>query len=199
MNHKRMLRTCIVLLPLLSAGCFGNNPATSDIGSDLLSIKKDAIEISVPKSWREVQEDDFKYLGKNVVVAYSSLNYTNGFANNITVTKEPLPQAFTSLEYADANIINSGRFLDDYTKIDEKPVTFKDANNQDIATKMHIFEARMDKFEKLRKYFQLYATQGTIGYTVTVVTTIDEQDTSKFENLLKTFHIVASQQNENQS
>jgi hypothetical protein len=40
----------------------------------------------------------------------------------------------------------------------------------------------------------LYATQGTIGYTVTVVTTIDEQDTAKFENLLKTFHIVESQQ-----
>lgn len=199
MIQHRIVWSLVFLLPLLSAGCFDNTASpTTDVGNDLIAIKKGVIEISVPKAWREVKESDFKYLGKSIVLAYSSLNYTNGFANNIAITEEPLKQAFTSLEYADANSINSARFLDNYTKLDEKSITVKDENNKDIPARIHIFEARMDKIEKLRKYIQLYVTQGMTGYTITVVTSLDEQDTTKFENLLKTFHFILPQQNQNQ-
>lgn len=181
----------IFLFPLLSAGCFDNSTSPStDVGSEIITIKKVPIQINVPKAWREVLEADYNLLGNDVIMAYSSLLYTNGFANNISITKENLTQPFSSIQYADANIVNSAKYTDDYLKIDEKEVILKNDDDTDLKTKIHIFEARFDMGEKTRKYLQLYATQGTTGYTLTIAISIEESDLTKFENLLTSFRFV---------
>lgn len=185
-RSKLFLYSLVLLLPL--TGCFGSNP--SDGSNDVLVVKKLPVQISVPKAWREISAADLKNLGSDVILAYSSLNYSNGFANNISVTQEKLSQDYSSLQYGEANILNSSKYLDDYTKLSERDVTIKNMDNQDVPVKLHTFEARFDKLDRKRRYVQLYATQGQIGYTVTVTIALEESDTGKFENLATSLRFV---------
>ena len=184
---KRYIALVLFLIPLMSAGCDSD---INDIGNETITIKKTPISISIPKAWREIKQTDLKELEKDTFVAYASLNYINGFANSISITTELISPETTSLQYAHANIINSSRFLSNYTKIIEKDIMIKNDDETTIASKLHIFEAQFDMTTPQRKYVQLYAVKGAIGYTITMTISAEEQDTSKYENLVTSFRFI---------
>ncbi len=184
---KKLITSAVCLL--LLTGCFGGGGG-GDVGNEVVVVNKPPVSLSVPKAWREIKESDLSAMSKDTVLAYSSLNYTNGFASNISITKEALDKEYSSEQYATANMVNSAKFLEDYTKLGEKEITVKEDDNTDVKTKMHTFEARFDRLEKKRKYIQLYLVKNKIGYTVTVTVALEEQDLSKFENLVTSVHFV---------
>ncbi len=184
---KRLITMLLLGISLLT-GCGGGN--SGDIGNETQTIKKVPIQLNVPKAWREVRPEDLKNQTGDIVLSYAGLNYTNGFANNITVTREVLKEDVTSLQYAQANLVNSAKFLQDYLKLDDKEVMIQDVDNNNIPTRLHTFEARLDQVERKRKYIQLYASYQKTGYTITIAVPLDETDLGKYENLIRSFRFV---------
>lgn len=180
------LSALVLVLSLTS--CSGGQP--SDVGNEVSVITRVPVQISVPKAWREIKPQDLSAMGDDLVISYASLNYANGFANNISVTKETLPASVSSLQYAEANMVNSAKFLDSYLKLNEQDVSLQDEDGKPIPTKLHTFQARVDRVERQRKYLQIYIVKDLIGYTATVVVPLDEPDLGKYENLLKSFRLV---------
>ena len=185
-------RSTLILLALCLSltGCSSSSNTASQPLTDTVVAKRVPVQVAVPKTWRQISDDALEKVGPNVVLAFSDDSVDGRGVRNLSVVEERLERPLSSLQYAYANASLAAKNLEDYVKVQETDVTIKDANNTDIKTRWHLFEARFDRKNPKRKYLQLYATQGYYGYTFTIQTVLDDLGLPQLEKLLTSFRFV---------
>lgn len=170
---------------LLLASC---GSSTSDAGSTT-SHEGDGFTMNVPSSWIAKEKKDVP-TPKNgsVVLAMTSSDISSGFANNLLVLKDKLSPAengekMTSKRYSIVNqALTTGKY-DEYLKLDEKEVTFADAD----VSNLYVFEAKYNRDTPKKRFIQTAKVCGEDVYLVTIATELNSGTTSKYEALAKSF------------
>ena len=81
--------------------------------------------------------------------------------DTVTVVREPLASDTTTTAYAEANVLAVST-LPDYKLIDKQTITIDGETSS-----LHVFSARLNPSEPIRRYYQSYAASDRTGYTFT--------------------------------
>lgn len=189
LGHAALLM--VLAMPLMGLSC---SPSSAEVAkeqiADTVAAKRLPVQMNAPKTWRVIPSEELAKIGPNVIMAFSDDSVDGRGVRNMSVVEERMDNPLSSIQYAYANASLAADNLDDYTKLQEKDVTILNADNQQVTTRLHWFEARFDRKDPKRKYVQLYAAQGYYGYTATIQTVIDDLNTAELEQLILGFRFV---------
>ncbi len=186
MKKSRLLAlAAIAAAPLFFASC----GSTSTDTASLTTFKGEGFSIDVPKSWIAKESKDIP-TPKNgsVALAMTSADISSGFANNILILKDTLNAAengekMTSKKYSVVNqALTTGKY-EEYTKIDEKEITYPDAD----VSNLYVFEAKYNRDTPKKRFVQTAKICDNKVYLVTIGIELNSGSTSKYENLAKSF------------
>lgn len=173
----------IALIFLLSS-CFSSSSSTDT--SSLTDFSGSWFSVSIPKTWTII-DNKSKILptpkDSSIVLAASSQEVKYWFANNMLVLSANLAKATSSKTYSDLNNIGSSKTYKNYLKLDKKDFTFTD---WDISS-LYIFQAKYNETTPNLKFIQTSHICDMKAYLITIALNIDVKDTSKYEDMLKTF------------
>lgn len=179
---KKTLIAAAIFSSLLLTSCFWGG----DTNSSLQQYDNDNFSIDIPNSW-EILENDDKILPTpnawEIELAVTSSDIKSGFANNLLVLSQDLNKETTSSDYSRLNYIGSNKDYTNHVALEDKEFTFDD---WDI-TKIYTFEAKYNSTTPTYKFIQLAKVCDMKGYLITIWLSLDVEDTSKYEDFLKTF------------
>lgn len=179
---KKIFLAIIVLFSLTS--CFSSS--TTDTSS-LSDFTGSWFTIKTPKTWTLLDQNNAslpKPKDSSIVLAISSPDVKYWFANNMLILKTKLAKNTSSKTYSDLNNLGSSRDYKNYLKLDKKDITFSD---EDIST-LYIFQAKYNESTPNLKFMQTaHICPDMQAYFITIALNIDVKDTSKYEEMLKTF------------
>ncbi len=156
-------KTCLAFIVLLFAGFLAGCGAEDTVTQNLELYDGGDFFIQIDPTWKIINQSDFySEIPRETVVAFTTPEAYNGFFINVNIVREDLKQEVSSVDYGRANINLSAQNLTDYQKIQEAQIDVGGGRK----ALLHIFQARLNPTEKLIKFVQLYATQGTNGYIV---------------------------------
>lgn len=137
----------------------------------------------LPEGWRILSEESLRTLElpEETIAAFQYETPHAGQVDTVTITREPLPAVTDTPSYSAANILAVSA-LPEYALIDQELVTIDGEE-----TTLHVFSARLKANQPVRRYYQLSAASGRIGYTLTgsFPLSVDEQEASEVEFILK--------------
>ena len=147
---------------LLLAGCGGGSSTTLACDSDYWD---GTVGTCLPKGWQVLDSETLRQRGvpEETIAAFQREAAISGQFPTVAVTKEPLADPVTPVQYSDANI-RSVQVLDAYKQIDNKDFTV-----DGVKVKMDIFTAQPVQGEPQRRFYQVSTTVKDVGYTFTGV------------------------------
>lgn len=168
----------------LLSSCFSSSSTTDT--STLTDFSGSWFTVSVPKTW-SVIDNKSKTLPSPkdsfIVLAASSSEVKYWFANNMLVLEANLAKSTDSKTYSDLNNIGSSKTYKNYLKLDKKDFTFTDW----VISSLYVFQAKYNETTPNLKFIQTAHLCNDKAYLITVALNIDIKDTSKYEDMLKTF------------
>lgn len=178
----------LALAPLFLASCGSGSTDTAS----LTTFKGDGFSIDVPKSWiaKESKEVPTPKNG-TVALAMTSSDISSGFANNLLVLKDTLTvdekgEKMTSKKYSVVNqALTTGKY-EEYTKLDEKEITFADSD----VSNLYVFEAKYNRDTPKKRFVQAAKVCDDKVYLITVGVELNSGSTAKYESLAKSFQCV---------
>ena len=156
-----MLRWSVGLLLLLLVAC-------SSRGSGVVvqcdqQFWNGTFGTCLPQNWKVLSQEALRSAGVpgETVAAFQLISPKGGQFDTVTVTQEALTQPLSTTEYSKANIVAVSA-LPEYKLLDQQTVY---VDGQESA--MHVFSARPVADSPVRRYYQLSAVAGQVGYTFT--------------------------------
>ena len=98
---------------------------------------------------------------EETIAAFQYSTAHAGQLDTVTVVREPLASDIDTTAYAEANVVAVST-LPDYKLIDKQTITIDGATSS-----LHVFSARLNPSEPIRRYYQSYAALDRTGYTFT--------------------------------
>lgn len=143
--------------------------------------------MSLPSNW-DILSSTWNILPKpknweiSLAASSSELNY--GFSNNLLILSQKLDKQVSSLDFSILNNVWSTREYLEYIKLEAKNFNFSDWDK----SKLYIFEARYNITTPKLKFMQIWKICNiSKAYLLTIALATDIKDTSKYEEILKTF------------
>jgi len=172
-----------VLSAFLLFSCFW----WKDTSTWLINFENNDFTFSIPSSWSIITDKDTilpKPKNGEIVLAVSSDELRYGFANNLLVLKQSLNKKVSSDEFSILNNIWANKDYLEYIKLDTKQLIF---NDKDKAS-LYIFEAKYNTSTPKLKFLQVWKVcSDKEAYLITVALSLDILDTTRYEDMLKTF------------
>ena len=178
---KKILLLSILSIILIS--CWND-----DLNSSwLTTINNWNFSMQIPSNW-EVIEDKEDILPKasvwNIELAVTSKNVINWFANNLLILSDKINKITTSSDYSMLNNVWAKSDYLWYREIKSDAITFID----DEQWMLYVFEARYNLDTPTLKFLQTaHICNQTDWYFITIAIPTSISDTSKYEELLKSF------------
>lgn len=178
-----MKKIFIIFFSLLAlSSCFFNSNKDW-----LTSYDSDKFSMRIPNNWEIIQNKD-RILPKprsgSIELAVTAKEEKNGFSNNLLVLSEDLKVEISPWEYVDSTSINSEKNYFEYSKIENKDITFADWQK----SKVNIFEARYNNQTPKLKFLQTAdICEKNKAYYLTLAIPKNITDTTKYEYMLSTF------------
>ena len=168
----------ILALALLLAACGGSSASTGVVCKE--QFWNGIIGLCLPAGWSPIEHEKLVDRGvpDQVLVAFQTDKSVSGQTPTITVTSEKLSAPLDSPAYSKASI-RSVATLPGYKLIDSRAT---DIEGQKVD--LHVFTAQPVVGDPERRFFQLSAVSGNVGYTVTALTPVSITDTLEKEILL---------------
>lgn len=165
--------------------CFWSND--KEKVSWLTKYENDQFSISLPSNWN-ILTDSWNVLPtpKNweISLAASSNELKYGFSNNLLILSQKLDKKITSLDFSVLNNVWSTKEYLEYLKLDSKSFEFSDWDKSNL----YIFEAKYNTKTPKLKFLQVWKVCNlSKAYLLTIALSTDVKDTSKYEEVLKTF------------
>jgi hypothetical protein len=168
------------LLSLL-AGC-GASSSTSTVTCDQ-QFWNNEVAACLPKGWKVLSQEQLALLGvpEETVAAFQFETAHAGQTDSVTVTKETLVQETKTPDYS-ASSIQGVASLPEYKLLDKITVTVDGSE-----TAIHVFSARTQADQPVRRYYQLSVAKDRVGYTFTgsFPLSIQESEAADVEFILK--------------
>ncbi len=186
-------KICIIFTLVFLVSCGWDNTSTSTGSLDSTKAKKwltaftaSGFSIGVPSAWEVVDNIDELLPAPNngsIELAASSLDTQNGFANNILILSQDLNKTTSSSDFSILNHIGVEKEYSEYVKLNTKNITFVSGD----ISKLYNFEAKYNIDNPKLKFVQTAAVCGSKWYLMTIAIAVSIKDTSKYEDILKTF------------
>jgi hypothetical protein len=107
-----------------------------------------------------------------------------GFANNMLILKTKVAKDISSKNFSTLNNVGSSRDYKNYLKLAEADITFNDS----VISSLYTFEAKYNETTPNLKFLQTAVVCKNLdAYLITLALNVDVKDTSKYEDMLKTF------------
>lgn len=143
-------------------------------------------QMSVPSNWSVITADSQILPSpktSQIELAVSSEELKYGFSNNLLILSQKLDKKISSTDFSILNNVWSSREYVEYLKLESKSIDFLDSDTSNI----YIFEAKYNIQTPKFKYLQVGKVCKDTGYLVTIALSTDIKDTSKYEEMIKTF------------
>lgn len=144
-------------------------------------------ELSIPTNWNIItKESNILPNPKNsqIELAVSSDELKYGFSNNLLILWQKLDKKVTSLDFSLLNNVWSTKEYLEYLKLESKNIEFADGDKSNL----YIFEAKYNTTTPKFKYLQVWKVCNQVKwYLLTIALSSDIKDTTKYEEVLKTF------------
>lgn len=177
MRFVRLKNALLIGSLILLAGCGGSSASTIACETDYWDGN---LGTCLPKGWVVLDAETLRQRGvpEETIAAFQKSTAVSGQFPTVAVTREPLADAVTPVQYSDANI-RSVQILDGYKQIDSKDFTVDGEK-----VKIHTFTAQPVAGEPQRRFYQVSTIVKNIGYTFTGVAPVSIDATTEKEILL---------------
>lgn len=173
-----------VSLFLLSS-CFSST--TSVDSSSLKEYTWSGFSMYVPNSWTILDSKTTNLpnpKNSSIALAISSPEMKYWFANNMLILKWKVSKDISSKNYSTLNNVGSSKDYKNYLKLSENDITFTDSSISSLYT----FEAKYNESTPNLKFLQTAVVCKNLdAYFITLALNVDVKDTSKYEDMIKTF------------
>ena len=144
----------------------------------------EGFSINTPATWIPVDKAALP-VTKNgtIALALTSTDIVSGYSNNMSIIKEKLTEAMTSKKYSVVNYALTTGEYKEFVKLDEKVITFGDKDESNLYT----FEAKYNTNTSKQKFLQTAKVCGDTVYLMTFGLGLSTPNTTKYEDLIKTF------------
>ena len=179
---KKFLVLSLTSLLLASCG------STDTTDTNLSTYEGNGFTIQVPKAWVKVDSQSAPTPGNGKLeAAWSSTEIASGFANNLVILSQKLDKAVTSKKYAIINYaLSTGKYIE-FTKLDEKSITFTASGDEKDESNLYTFEAKYNPTTPKRKFIQTSKVCGDTVYLMTIGVNLGITDMKKYEAFLTSF------------
>lgn len=177
-----MKKILFITLTFFLVSCGSTSPISD---ANVKSFSWSWFSVNIPSSWSIVNKSQIPSVKSwKIELAVSSSDISSWFANNLIIVSEKLNEKITSLKYWIINYaLTTWNYLQ-FTKLDEKTISFSDSDTSNL----YIFEAKYNTTTPLRKFLQTSKVCGNQVYLITIWLSIDITDTTKYEDLTKSFN-----------
>lgn len=183
---KKILILIFVLLSLSSC----SNPlssVTSSTWSWLVSYSWDNFSIDIPWNWQNIENTDEslpKPWNWKIELSLTSKDVKNWFSNNLLVLSSDLKAKISSKDFSIWNYVWAKKEYVNYNLIETKDFTF----NDNELSFLHTFEWRYNEQTPKIRFLQVWHVCNEVKvFFVTIALSPEITDSSKYENILKTF------------
>ncbi|MDD5213859.1 MAG: hypothetical protein PHG82_05525 [Candidatus Gracilibacteria bacterium] len=171
----------------LLSSCFFSSTATPVDSSSLKQYVGSGFTMSTPNSWTLIDKNSStlpKPNGSSIALAVTSPDMKYGFANNMLILKTKVAKDISSKNFSTLNNVGSSRDYKNYLKLAEADITFNDS----VISSLYTFEAKYNETTPNLKFLQTAVVCPSLdAYFITLALNVDIKDTSKYEDMLKTF------------
>lgn len=175
------------LLFLVSCWSSDETVTTTDTSEWLISQEKTDFSIEIPETWEEISNSWDVLPTPNewkIELVVSAKTQKSGFKNNLLILSDALGTFTTSKDFSILNNIWASRDYIDYNLLESKDIKFLD---EEISL-LYIFEAKYNLESPKLKFLQTsHICNQTKAFFFTIAIPTSTKDTSKYEDLLKTF------------
>lgn len=177
----------LVLVVFLSS-CGSSDEGNDEKVTGLIQFVWNSFEMSLPSNWNILSGTGNTILPKpkngDIVLAASSNELKYGFSNNILVLSQDIQKPVTSWDFSILNNVWSTKEYLEYIKLESKSIEFADKDSSNL----YIFEAKYNEKTPKLKFLQVgKICNYSHAYLLTVALSTDIKDTSKYEEVIKTF------------
>lgn len=184
--------TTFLLSLLLLSSCFwwdneAESPYWEEISSSIWNYSNEKFSVETPSSWEKIPLENLPSpKNSKIELALSSENFSSWYANNMIILSQELSldSDFSSVDYAISNNVWAVSEYLNYKKIDSDKFKFPD----DEDGVLYIFEAKYNSKTPTFKFIQTWKVcEKKSSFLLTIGVNLSIKDTSKYEDLLKTF------------
>lgn len=179
---------CLLFILVSLTSCFSST-TTQDVSTAtwLNPYENTEFTMSLPSNW-DILTNTWNVLPKpknwEISLASSSSELKYWFSSNILVLSQKLNKQVSSLDFSILNNVWSTKEYLEYLKLESKSFDFSDWDKSNL----YIFEAKYNITTPKLKFLQVWKVCGiTKAYLLTIALSTDIKDTSKYEEILKTF------------
>lgn len=177
----------IFLILFLSSCFWSDDTVIEDPESSISEYSWSWFTISIPNNW-DVISDRSNILPKpsfwEIELAVSSRDFNLWFSNNMLVLWWKLWISTNSKDYSIVNNLWASKEYMKYKELSKKDFVFNDSENSYV----YIFEAQYNENTPLVKFIQTaHICNNLDAYLITIALSTDIDDTSRYEDLIKTF------------
>lgn len=178
-----MKKVFLILSVFLLASC-GSPSNTTTTDNNVTNFTWSWFTIDIPSSWTPVDNSQLPTISNwKVELAVSSSDISSWFANNLAIISEKINEKITSKKYSIINYaLTTWNYLE-FTKLDEKAISFSDKDESNL----YSFEAKYNTSTPKRKFLQTAKICDNQVYLITIWLSIDVKDSTKYEDLIKSF------------
>lgn len=171
-----------LFLVFVLSSCFSSTTPVDS--SSLKEYTWSGFTISVPKSWVVVDKTSLPPIkSSTVALALTSPEVKSMFSNNMAILKIKTKNDLSSKNFSKQNNFWA-TWYKSYLKLTESDITFID----NTVSSLYIFEAQYNETTPKFKYLQTWVVCTNLdAYLITLALNLDVKDTSKYEDMLKTF------------
>lgn len=174
------------ILFILLTWC-SSDSSTQTIESWLVLKETAWFDMSVPANWNVLTWTSNTLPNpKNwkIDLAVTSSELKFWFSSNLLVLSQELEKSVDSTTFSNWNHVWWAREYLEYNKLESKTIEFLDKDTSDL----YIFEARYNTITPKLKFLQTgRVCTGRKAYLITMAISSDIKDTSKYEEIIKTF------------
>ena len=151
----------VPLFALLLTGC-GSSSSSTTVACDQ-QFWNGTVAVCLPSGWKVLDSAllSSRQVPEETIAAFQYSTPHAGQMDTVTVVREPLASDTTTTAYAEANVLAVST-LPDYKLIDKQTITIDGETSS-----LHVFSARLNPSEPIRRYYQSYAASDRTGYTFT--------------------------------
>lgn len=176
---KRFLTFSVITL--LLAGCGSSNDG-SKVACDQ-QFWNGTVAVCLPAGWKALDSTLLasRQVPEETIAAFQYATPHAGQIDTVTVVREPLSSDTRTTAYAEANVLAVST-LPDYKLIDKQTITIDGETSS-----LHVFSARLNPSEPIRRYYQSYVASDRTGYTFTgsFPLSITDSEASQIQFILK--------------
>lgn len=144
--------------------------------------------LSIPSNWNVITKESNILPNpktSQIELAVSSEELKYWFSNNLLILSQNLDKKISSIDFSILNNVWSTKEYLEYLKLESKNIDFADWDKSNL----YIFEAKYNTTTPKFKYLQVWkvCNKEEQWYLLTIALSTDIKDTSKYEEILKTF------------